>query len=436
VKRRPACWTRRFSASLSELELPLLITLLVVLVFRLLWSLQANEMTPDGEQYDRMAHLFLQSGTIAFNKVDVPSAFYSPGYPLFLAAVYAVFGADPSPLVAVHMAQALLSVVTLFVIFRIGVRLHGRTLGWIAVFLGALYPALTFANQQILTEVLFTCLLCLLVLVALRLIDAPSKKEALLFGVLLAACCYVRPTILFWGFVPFLFLLRRVPFRRLALLSVLGLAAFVLVMSPWWVRNTVVFDRFVPFNTSSANPLLTGTYTMFGQDLAPNEIYEPWTWSPEERLTKDDPKEELALNDEWRRQALERLEQQLKTEPGKVVWLRLVELGNAFGGPHMSWVLPEWLQPGVNVIHRLLLLFAAVGFALNLRDRKWASILALVVYYVGAHVVILMLTRYMFPLMPLVLVASGYGLMAVGGEIRRVWTERWPFRRWAAGRYA
>ena len=142
-----------------------------------------------------MAHLFLESGTIAFNKVDVPSAFYMPGYPLFLAAIYLVFGADPSPLVAVRMAQALLSVITLFVMYRIGIRLHSRTLGLAALFLGALYPSFTLANQRILTEPLFTLLLCVLVLAALRLLDAPSKPNAILFGVLLALCCFVRPTI-------------------------------------------------------------------------------------------------------------------------------------------------------------------------------------------------------------------------------------------------
>jgi hypothetical protein len=112
----------------------------------------------------------------------------------------------------------------------------------------------------------------------------------------------------------------------------------------------------------------------------------------------------------------------------------LVETGEAFGAPDLVWELPEWLRPPFNTMHRVLLLFAALGFALKLRDRKWAAVLVLVVYYVAAHIAMLMLVRYMFPLVPLLLVASGYGLMAVAEEIRRVWTQRRPFGRWAARR--
>lgn len=413
---------------LGDLQLPLLVLLLVTLVFRLLWVLSPYELAPDGVQYDRMAHLFLQSGTIAFNTADVPSAFYMPGYPLFLAGVYFLFGAEPSPFLAVRMAQALLSVLTLFVLYRIGVRLHGRTLGFMAILLGGLYPSFTLANQRILTEVLFTFLLCLLVLAALRLLDAPSKRNGALFGVLLALCCFVRPTVVLWGVVPFLFLLRRVPLRRLALLSIVGLLSFCVLMSPWWIRNATVFHRFVPFATSSANPLLVGTYTMFGERV-PDSVFAPWNWTAEERAAETAPEDELVLNAEWRWLALERLGHQLETEPFKVVKLRLKATAEALRGPDLVWDLPTWLRPTANVLHQVLLLLAVLGFFLRVRDPRSSAIGLLVVYYVLAHIAILMMVRYIFPLMPLLLVGSGYGIVAVREEIRRVRALKSPVSR-------
>ncbi len=42
-----------------------------------------------------------------------------------------------------------------------------------------------------------------------------------------------------------------------ALISVLVL--FV-VLGPWWARNYIQFDKFIPLTAGAGNPLLLGTY--------------------------------------------------------------------------------------------------------------------------------------------------------------------------------
>jgi 4-amino-4-deoxy-L-arabinose transferase-like glycosyltransferase len=175
-----------------------------------------------------------------------------PGYPFFLSVVYWPFGSEPGNLLAVRIVQVLLSVLTIGVLYRLALRLQGWRLGVTVVLLAGLYPPFTLANQEILTEVLYTFFLYLGLLLGVRLLEKTTWVNALLFGVLLAVAAYVRPSGALWAVAPFLLLLRRVPFRRVAALGAVALVAFALCLTPWWVRNERIYDRFVTFTPGAA----------------------------------------------------------------------------------------------------------------------------------------------------------------------------------------
>lgn len=402
----------------NRLDLALIGLLFGALVLRVLWVLFLHGPTtktyPDMIAYDRMARLFLDSGTIAFKQPHVPTAFYMPGYPLFVAAVYWLVGSFFDQQVAVHVVQAVLSVVTLFIVYRIGLRVCNRKVALVAVAMGALYPPFAMANNVILTEMLFTLALCLLALAAVRLLDTPSWRGAALFGALLALCCYIRPVAVLWGVVPFLFLLRKVPLRRLALLGGLGLVVFALVMSPWWVRNAKVFDRFVVFNTSSANPLLVGTYYgLPGGKGIPSRVFDLWASSPQEELT---------MNAEWQSWALQRLRDQLKTQPMNVVKQRYQLTKTALTWPFdlIIWQIPRWAKTASIAAQEILTILALIGFAFNYRNSRSWLLFSLFAYFVVAHAVILILNRYLFPLMPVILLLAAYGALTLLERVREL----------------
>ena len=60
--------------------------------------------------------------------------------------------------------------------------------------------------------------------------------------------CYFRPTVLllpvFWASL--LFVTRRFSSRRICQALIVMLVPLILLLSPWWVRNYIVFDRFIP----------------------------------------------------------------------------------------------------------------------------------------------------------------------------------------------
>lgn len=411
----------RLLKPLRRQDLPLLILLVAILLIRILWVLLASPPVSvnDSVFYDRAAHWFMQSGTFAVSEAMRPSAWQMPGYPFFLSLIYWVFGLGSTNLIAVRLVQAVLSVLTILVLYRIALRLKGRKLGIAVVVLAGLYPSFTFANQYIVTEVLYTFLLSLVVLFGVRLLGDASWKNACSFGVLLALAAYVRPAGVIWGVMPFLLLLGKVPFRRLLALSAIGLLAFCLCMSPWWIRSEHIYHRFVAFSTSSTDPLLAGTYVMYD---ATEETYEQlprdilvWTSGEMQDLT---PEAELQASSHYKELAVARVKDQLRNHPGTFLYGRLNATAGSFRAPHFLPELPVFAKKAAKWAQFLFLLIPAfVALWVGRKDRRVLLLASLPVLVGIAYAAILISPRYVFPLMPMVILMAAMGWLHLIGWV-------------------
>ncbi|RPF46751.1 dolichyl-phosphate-mannose-protein mannosyltransferase [Thermodesulfitimonas autotrophica] len=193
-----------------------------------------------------------------------PSAYMPPGYPLFLSFFIYLWGDNAHALAAARYAQAFLMVGSVYLTYRLGRELAGRWAGLGAAALVAFYPPLILINGLLLTETLFTFLLISFVGLWVQTKPADARRHAVL-GVVSGLATLVRPTgvlLLFAaaGRLALCLMRRKIGVR--ALWPALGalLLTFCLVLSPWWVRNALVFHRFIPLTASGGNPLLLGTY--------------------------------------------------------------------------------------------------------------------------------------------------------------------------------
>jgi hypothetical protein len=125
----------------------------------------------------------------------IPS-FPPPGYPLFLRAIYTVFGELNYR--AVFIIQALLSTVTVFFVYLVTRRIFSVGAGLIAAALAAVYPNLIAYNMTTLTETLSLFILGLLLLVITS--RTSESRKSLIAGVLIFIGYVVKPAFLF--FVP------------------------------------------------------------------------------------------------------------------------------------------------------------------------------------------------------------------------------------------
>ena len=386
-----------------------------ILVFRLAWVLllDPHPLVKDAVLYDNAARWFLDSGTFAINASLNPSAWVVPGYSFFLSLVYWVFGLGLSSLTAVRIIQVILSVLTILVIYRVALRLQGRKVGIAFVVLAGLYPPFFLANEYLLTEVLYTFLLSLVVLFGFRLLEKASWRNALAFGVLLAVSAYVRPPAAIWGIVPFVLLLKKVPFRRVAAVSAVALIAFCLCLSPWWIRNARIYERFVPFTTNTGFTLVRGTYAMF--DPANDRQFRDGMISRDELLT---PTEELRANEYYTGLAVDRIGQQLREEPARFFYGRAKATADSFVTPTYPFsslagshrTLAEGVKKACQVLQALVILLPAfLALWIRRRDRRLWLIAALPILNGLIYAAFFILPRYVFPVMPAILLLSSIG---------------------------
>jgi 4-amino-4-deoxy-L-arabinose transferase-like glycosyltransferase len=149
----------------------------------------------------------------------------SPGYPMLLAAAYAVLGESAMTAELLNAALGVASGIVLYALVR---RHLGPSEAIVALYLFALWPAGALISNAPLTETLYILLLLAAAYAALRDRDAWSALAA---GTLLALGQYVRPTTI--ALIPAYMLARLWPGERMRsamLRSILPAAAATLVV--------------------------------------------------------------------------------------------------------------------------------------------------------------------------------------------------------------
>lgn len=234
----------------KALNLPLNITtvLLIALVLRLLvfcLSLIANKgdyaqfYSADSYDYIRLAR------ELTFNqRFGWPQAaeiFRTPGYPLFLAI--GIFLGNP--VIFTLSFQLLLSCLTVYLIFKIGLVLFEKEeIAVLCALLYALEPLSILYVSQLLSETLFTFLIILFLYYFFKYIQEKTLIYLIVSAIVLSACVYVRVVgyflPLFMGLVLLAWILIKRKGNRLALIHLaIFFFASSLFIGIWQVRNQV-----------------------------------------------------------------------------------------------------------------------------------------------------------------------------------------------------
>ncbi|HYM80744.1 MAG TPA: glycosyltransferase family 39 protein [Candidatus Limnocylindria bacterium] len=177
-----------------------------------------------------------------------------PFLPIFLSLLYRA-GVEP---MGVLGGNVLLAGFTAWLLYRLSRRvgLDDRS-ACIAVAAYLVYPPFSAFTVQLVTENLFIPLILASTLMVLRALDRRSTLDHGIAGVLLGLAALTRPTALLLPIV-LAVPIRRSGSRGMQIAALL--AASALVVTPWVVRNHLVFGHFQPTATSSGRNLYTGTY--------------------------------------------------------------------------------------------------------------------------------------------------------------------------------
>lgn len=354
----------------------------------------------DGNGYTGNDHMIARAGE--------PTVFYGPVFPLYLAFIYTLFGKHIPVVQFSHMALALLTVV---LVYMLGARLFGRVTGAIAAFIFAASPNIVYYNFKVLSETLYIFIevLVLIAMVALLQRDRPALRmlagAGLLFG--LAYLCRQTVIAVLFVFIP-VFLAR---FRDIGLSYLWqSLAVFIgvalLVVSPWVVRNYLVFDQIIAGTTTGPTTLWWGTLEHKGTSL--EDLIKDFR-------TKHSELNELEMSRVMSKEAKQNLAKMGAKEVFSIAWLRV---RNLFGLPKsLSLDSQQLLKNGFP--HALLGILGITGLCVGSRRRADRLMVVLfVVAVIGIHIATLGVFRYLMPVVPILAVGVANLLTLVLSYVR------------------
>jgi 4-amino-4-deoxy-L-arabinose transferase-like glycosyltransferase len=449
-----------FRGFLSAYRNPILIILVVALAWRIVLAVGFPRPAGDEPRYTVPAINMLAGRGFSSDVTEpiLPSVHTMPLYPLFIAAIYAVFGVHNS---AVRIAQSGVDLITCllvaFVSFSLAPASQKRFAAISALIIYAYLSWFTVSwTRYVLTETLaifFTMLAIAASIIAFR----NERWRWIIVGLICGAALLVRAdsVLLVLAFCLFL-IFQIVRLRRARALVNLFLFSFAIpvVLTPWIVRNYVAFGKFEPLASSIGMPrndyvpngYIRWTHTWMSDEtnyhtydpfLHPGQSFDPHQL-PSFAFDSDDEREKVfslidrynqegeltpELSDKFQVIADERI----KRAPLRFfVWLPLRRIAGM------------WLTgfATANRFHRFLrMLFVLpiiigglLGFAFWAQNRILVQLLALIVLtrtlffgFISSE------ERYIVECYPLMIAACGVSSAILWNYVNRRWLARRPW---------
>ena len=247
----PRAWAARHGVLIA-----LAVIVVVGLALRVDSALEPLDVRPgtDSAVYASVAEQLYEHQRFALPGAASPYD-WSPGAPLFYAAVYyATGGVHPG---AVRLVVALLGALTIVLVYLIGRRLAGPLAGLAGAALFAIYPVTIFFTGKLMSEPLATLTLAGAVLSFFWAGDRGRLWAAwALPGLLLGLTAFARPE-----YLAFILVFAVIALFRGGLVPAIVLTlAFALPIVPWTLHVSSAEGRFVPISTGGGKALFIGTY--------------------------------------------------------------------------------------------------------------------------------------------------------------------------------
>ncbi len=210
-----------------------------------------------------------------------PTTWVPPLYPLLLAGVFKIFGVYTLRSAWVILTiNSLFSALTTLTTHEIAARCFNRRVAVWSAWIWALYPAaMQYAVRWVWDMTLSTFLLTCIMVLALRMRrigeisgdttaaddhpahDGRTLRRWLILGVLWGLLALSNPSLLLFLPACGLWVIRgtrhRHLYKQIAFASAAALV-FILCISPWVIRNAMVFHRFIPMRANFGAELYLG----------------------------------------------------------------------------------------------------------------------------------------------------------------------------------
>ncbi len=398
--RRPADAApgRLGSAARTTRPFPWIAVMAVALAARIafVFILPPRLMWPDPVEFEATARMLLEQGTYGLHTLR------PPGYPTFIAGIYALLGPN---LIALRLVEALLATLSVGLIGWIGVRLFGRAAGWVAMLIAACHPMLAFMPSTTYSETVSIFLLSMTLVVMLGALERGGWWRWALAGALLGAQTLIRPNVI--ALLPglglgFALLLRRRGRGWIAPALVTGLA-FALSLAPWLIRNHRVHHEWFFVSTGGGRQLWLGNNPNASGITNRDLVIDPKVEAELQALPN------YIARDRWYvAHALEFM----RTQPGRAARLYVRKLGNIFA-LYPETLTGTYVNPASRVSQGIASVVLFAGALLGLthlrREPGLWPLLGFTLTFVLATALAFSSMRYRLIVEPALLLMAGLG---------------------------
>ena len=165
----------------------------------------------------------------------------TPGYPVFIAVIYMVFGKLPW---VVFLFQMLINCVSMLLVYKIGKNLFNEKIASLGSILFAIDPHQILYTVHLLAETLFVTTFLASIYTMILGLKSRKGKYILMSGFLIGISTLIKPIS---QYLPFVFVFFILLHKKQSLLSkmkisLVYLIVFFMTLSPWMIRNYINYD--------------------------------------------------------------------------------------------------------------------------------------------------------------------------------------------------
>ena len=394
----------------KKLKIFVAITLTVFLVTCIATSLfygnelllgSLEKMDNDDVKYLRSANTLLETGKLTYKNPDTSTVFIMPGIVFVLAPFVKIFGMIGA-ITPFRIFSAIIQTASLYMIFLIARKMFNNKVAVVSLILSAIYIPNIYMTNLLLTETMFLFFFMLLCLIVVYGLEKKQLKYYIVGGIVWGLAALFRPSIgLFPLVILGMWLIKKYTLQEMFKLA--SSVAFILVMSPWWIRNAVVFNRFIPFTLSTGNPMLQG---MFEWNQVDEELINKLNTEKFEYTDDEIVDNEIQVD-----LAHKVFKYKLKENP--VSYLAWHSIGKIAMNFFQGYIMKPIYGLNYNQLifqHELYVFLAIIALILAKlfkHKNEWICfIVFIIIYFISVHIPFLAYSRYMYPIMPFIIILA------------------------------
>ena len=215
---------------------------------------------PDG--YDQLAINLLESNNFRFYPDTSETLLRMPGFPIVLAAIFAMFGKN---LIAVQIFNVICSTLTAYIVMHVTRTVtQSRDMAIVAAVITLFYPGIVIADGRGGLESFYMLFIMLTITLLYNALREQRLIGYLYFGAALGFTLLIKSTLILLPSAVFIYLLFNdktwqgisFAFKALTLSSLITL----LVLSPWIVRNYALTSKLIPTTSIIGLAAFQGLY--------------------------------------------------------------------------------------------------------------------------------------------------------------------------------